>query len=316
MLGDQKIKLTLFILFSLLILSTAVQAEKKLIFSKIDAAGDDYGPGYYQYPQHEVFSSQNGIFDIVKLKIYEDDIFYEFNFEFTELVDVWNSRFGFSMPIIEIYIDNNEKGSTKLFEKGANVKLNPKFSWNRLIKINGWWISIYKPEDRDKQVIDFSVSGEDVPWVIKNPDVKVQDNWIKLKIKKDKIGNLKQANLFILVGGFDPFGYDNFRGVKDEINSWFFASVDDLNIANAPRVIDIINPPEYNQSKMLSDYQSGLAQIEPVYIGKDNEQKKYYYCSYVLIFITLSITIYLSKKFLKRKFGVKKDEENQKKGSD
>lgn len=311
MLGDQKFNLTLFIIFSLLIFSTAVQAEKNLIFSRIDPANDDYGPGYYHYPQHKIFNMKKGLFDITDFKIYEENYYYEIQLKFTDLVDVWNSRYGFSMPLIEIYIDNQEGGSTRLFEKGANVKLNPKFPWNRLVKINGWWISIYKPEDRNKQVVDFSVSGEDVPWVIKNPGIEVQDNWIKLKIEKEKIGSLKNANLFIMVGGFDPFGYGHFRGVKDEINSWFFASEGDLNIENAPRVIDIIIPPEYNQSEMLSNYQNGLAQIEPVYVGNDNELERYRYYCYLIIFIILTAIVYFSRKFFKRKTGVKKDEDEK-----
>lgn len=316
MIRGRKYILSISIIIFLTSVLSVVCAEDNLIFSRIDPAGDDYGPGIYQYPQHEVFQRGEGLFDIIHFKIYEENSYYEFQFQFTNLIDVWNSRYGFSMPLIEVYIDNEKGGSIALFEEGANVKLNPKFPWDKLLKINGWWISLYVPQDRNKKVVDFTVSGEDVPWVIKNPKIKVEDNWIKLKIEKDKIGPIKKSNLFVIVGGFDPFGYDHFRGIRDEVNSWFFAAEGIKNIDYAPRVIDLIVPPEYSQAEMLSKTQEGLAQIEPIFVGEDNGVSKRDYIIYIIIFFLLIILIYFLEKTLKRRFGVTEDVEEEQQKSD
>jgi len=312
----QKYVFTITLLIFLTAFNTAVQADGNLIFFVVDPAGDDHGPGYYLYPEHAVFQQGKGLFDVVEFKIYEESTYYEFQFEFINLVDVWNSRFGFSLPMIQIYIDNKKGGSIALFEKGAKVTLNPKYPWEKLLKINGWGVSLYVPQDRNKQVVDFTVSGEDVPWVIKDPQIKVEKNWIKLKLKKAKIGPLKGANLFILIGGFDPFGYDYFRGIRAELNSWFFAAEGDHDINYAPRVIDLIVPPKYSQEEMLADYNTGYAQIEPVHIGLDQgvEQKAFYI--YIVIFLILAILIYFSIKIIEKRLGVSKDAEKEEQTGD
>jgi carbohydrate-binding DOMON domain-containing protein len=312
----QKCILSITLLLFLTTFYTAAQAEKSLIYSTVDPGDDDHGPGYYLYPEHEVFQQKEGIFDLIEFKIYEEDAQYEFQFEFTNIIDVWNSRFGFSMPMIQIYIDNEKGGSIALFEEGAQVKLNPEYPWDKLLKINGWWISLYVPQDRNKKVVDFTVSGEDVPWMIKDPAVEVKKDWIKLKIDKDKVGPLQGANLFILVGGFDPFGYDHFRGVRNELNSWFFAAEGEHDINYAPRVIDLVVPPEYSQEEMLDSYQIGYAQIEPIHIGNDNSFEKKDYYVYIVMFIIFSVSIYFSIKIIKRRLGVNRDAQESEQAGD
>jgi len=308
---DHKYIVGISILIFLTSFNMAIQAEDDVLFSRIDPAGDDYGPGNYKYPQHQVFQKGEGLFDITGFKIIELEETYEFQFEFTKLVEVWNSRYGFSLPLIEIYIDNEKNGSTELFENGARVRLNSEYPWNKLLKINGWWISLYTPDDRGKNVVDFSVTGDDVPWVLKNPKISVEKNQIKLQIKKEKIGSLKNSYLFILVGGFDPFGYGHYRGVRDETNRWFFAAEGEENIENAPRVIDLIVPPEYNQVDILSDYEENYPQIEPVYTGEKNKFIANGYYIYLILLILLSAIIYVFEKIIIRRSGVKEDAEEE-----
>jgi len=308
---DHKYIVGISILIFITSFNMAIQAEDNVIFSRIDPAGDDYGPGNYKYPQHQVFQQAEGLFDILSFKIVELEETYEFQFEFTKLVDVWNSRYGFSLPLIELYIDNEKEGSTELFENGARVRLNPEYPWNKLLKINGWWISLYTPDDRGKNVVDFSVSGDDVPWVLKNPKINVEGNWIRLQIAKEKIGSLKNAYLYILVGGFDPFGYGHYRGVRDEVNRWFFATENEENIENAPRVIDLVVPPEYSQSDLLSNYEENYPQVEPVYTGNKNKFIENGYYIYLILLVLLSAIIYVFEKIIIKRSGVKEDAEEE-----
>lgn len=301
----------IFILIFLTSFNMVIQAEDDVLFSRIDPTGDDYGPGHYRYPQHPVFQNYDGLFDIIEFKVLELEKKYEFQFKFTKLVDVWNSRYGFSLPLIEIYIDNEKGGSTELLEKGANVRLNPEYPWNKLLTINGWWISLYSPDDREKDVVDFSVTGDDVPWVIKNPEISVEENRIKLKIEKDKIGSLKNAYLYILVGGFDPFGYGHYREVRGEVNTWFFSTEGKANSEYAPRVIDLIVPPENSQTELLSDYEEDYPQVEPVYTGDKKGFIKSGYYIYLILLLLLSLIVYVFEKIIIKRSGVKEDAEKE-----
>lgn len=302
------------ILVSILIFSTA-HAEDNLIFTRIDPAFDDYGPGNYIYPQHEIFNGE-GLFDITEVSLYDNEKFYEFNFQFTKLNDVWNSRFGFSLPLIQIYIDNEKGGSDQLFEPGAQVRLNPEHPWNKLLIVNGWWVSIYTPDDSNKRVVDFTVSGREVPWLIDDPNITVENNLIKLKIEKDKIGSLNNASLYILVGSFDPFGYDYFRGVRKEKNSWFFAAPDVDELTYAPRVIDLVVPPEMDQTEILSNYEDDYPQIEPIYIGQKKIFGEYGIYIYLIIFALLIILSYLAVKTIKKRSGVTDNADKKEQESD
>lgn len=308
---DRKYIVGISILIFLISFNMIIQAEEDVLFSRIDPAGDDYGPGNYKYPQHQVFQKAEGLFDILDMKILELEEAYEFQFKFMNLVDVWNSRYGFSLPLIEVYIDNEKGGSSELFEKGARVRLNPEHPWNKLLKINGWWISLYTPDDRGKNIVDFSVSGDDVPWVLKDPDITVEENWIKLQIEKEKIGSLKNAYLYILVGGFDPFGYGHYRGVRDEVNTWFFATEGEGKVEYAPRVIDLIVPPENSQVDLLSDHEENYPQIEPVYTGDKKGFIKNGYYIYIILLLLLSAIIFVFEKIIIKRSGVREDAEKE-----
>jgi len=301
--------LSLFIIIILFYFCTQVKAE--IILSIIDPAGDDCGPGNYTYPQADVFQKGKGFFDITAFNIIEETSKYEFQLKFNELIDVWNSTFGFSLPLIEIYIDNEKDGSSELFSKGANVKLNPAYCWNKLLKINGWWISLNVPDDRSSDFLDLIIAEDDLPWIIKNPEIEVKDNWIKLKVDKEKLGSLDDSYLYIMVGGFDPFGYNYYRGVKNGDDHWFFNLKGEKSAEYAPRVIDLIVPPEYNQYKMLSHYENDYPQIEPVYVKRIEQKNEQDYYTYFALFVLLFVLVNLILKIIKRRSGVKEDDKKE-----
>jgi carbohydrate-binding DOMON domain-containing protein len=203
-----------------------------------------------------------------------------------------------------------------LFEPGAQVRLNPENPWNKLLIVNGWWISLYTPDDSNKRVVDFTVTGQEVPWLINDPDINVNNNLIKLNIEKDKLGSFDNAYLYILVGSFDPFGYDYFRGIRKEKNSWFFAAPETEDLTYAPRVIDLIVPPEMDQTEILSNYNDDYPQIEPIYIGQKKMFGEYGIYIYLIIFALLLIISYIAVKTYKKRSGVTDNVEKNEQESD
>ncbi len=262
------------ILYSVLIFilticfSFSLQADGgNIIFSVDDPAGDDCGPCYYNYPTNKIFSPFSGLYDIRNFSLIDDNENYIYEFHFTEITDPWNSRFGFSMPLIELYIDNDSGGSTKLFEEGANIRLDPEHPWNKLIKISGWWVRVFTPADKGKNMIDLSAETEEFPQNVENARVETKDNVIRVELGKELTGDLTGAKIYILVGSFDPFGFDHFRGLKQKKSSWSFSTDKEIYIDNAPRVVDIILPPGKEQSKVLEDFtEKNFCQVYPVKI--------------------------------------------------
>ncbi len=255
----------LFMLILIIYLSLSVQAgDGNIIFSIEDPVEDDCGPCYYNYPTNKVFAPYKGLFDIKRFTVVDNNDNYLFQFHFTKITDPWDSKYGFSMPLIELYIDNAEDGCKDLFKNGANIKLAPGHPWNKLIKISGWWVRVFTPEDRNKDMINLSLNTEKLPWNIENCKVEVNDNTIILELKKELIGQLSDSFIYILVGSFDPFGLDHFRDIQSEKSSWSFSVERDINLEYAPRVIDIILPANRKQEKLLGNFQDDYCQIYPV----------------------------------------------------
>ncbi|MFW6389821.1 MAG: glucodextranase DOMON-like domain-containing protein [Halanaerobiales bacterium] len=262
-------KTTIFIVFLLFIFImsyTAEAGEDNLFFSINDAEGDDYGPGSYLYPENEVFND-NQLFDITKFEIEQSSINYKFIFTFKKLPDPWQSQFGFSLPLIQLYIDNRKGGATRVFDDGANVRFDSRHPWDLLLDISGWWIRLYRPEDKYKS--EDALEMKKNPYDLEEALVEVEDNKIYVTVSKDEIGNLIDAYIYIVVGSFDPFGPDNYRVIESEKSNWNFF---DPGIKTAaPRVIDIILPSSRKQTEVLSNYNDDYAVIYPVRIASASE---------------------------------------------
>jgi len=285
----------LFMLILIIYLSLSVQAgDGNVIFSIEDPVEDDCGPCYYNYPTNKVFAPYRDLFDIKRFTVVDSNDNYLFKFHFTKITDPWDSNYGFSMPLIELYIDNAEGGCKDLFKEGANIKLASGHPWNKLIKLSGWWVRVFTPEDRNKDMIDLSLNTEKLSWNIENCRVEVNDNIIELELKKELIGQLSNSFIYILVGSFDPFGLDHFRGIQREKSSWSFSVEQDTNIKYAPRVIDIILPSNKKQEEVLGDFQDDYCQIYPVKVtgmtGNINIIKKNVpYIAVMVIFLVIII---------------------------
>ncbi len=250
----------LIIIINLFSSLVAAGDDGGLFFSIDDPSGDDFGPGTYRYPTNKAFQGE-GLFDINRFSIKEEGDLYIFRFSFQNLTDPWKSKYGFSLPLIQLYIDNTEGGSVELFREGANVRLDAKAPWDRLLTISGWWVRLYHPEDRNKD--DDFWTAQQNPWDVEEASVQVEANTIRLALKKDLIGPLKGASLFLLVGGFDPFGPDYYRNISQEAPYWNFQDQSNNDLKYAPRVIDLILPGPRKQQTVLARYSEDYPLVYP-----------------------------------------------------
>jgi len=275
-----------FFLFIISVFSTdLVTAEPVIILEIEDPAGDDYGPGTYIYPGHEAFSEE-GLFDIRYFSILDLGEQYEFNFLFEKIIDPWHSKYGFSLPLIELYIGRKGMGSSELFREGANVSLDYQYLWSTMLKISGWWVRAYKPEDRMNREDDLW-DVENNPADLKDVLVDVKENNIRVVIDKEVIGELKGSHIYILIGCYDPFGADNFRDISKAPSPWYFYDTSDKNMKYAPRVLDIILPDGMDQKEVLGDFEDGYPVITPVKI--DSSSNSFTYLLFILLVLILLV---------------------------
>jgi carbohydrate-binding DOMON domain-containing protein len=247
------ISIVISILFLLFISVNAAEADYDVIFNHRDAEKDDFGPGTYQYPQNDIFQNKGNLFDIKVFTILESEDSYLFKFNFSNLTDPWNAKYGFSLPLIELYIDNEQGGSNIPFYKGANISFEEEFNWNKFLKISGWWVRLFNPDSKEKAVFNLNeISAED-PYQAKTAEVSKEDNTIDIKISKSELGSLDNSEFVLLIGSFDPFGYDHFRSFTEEKRSWQIYAETELDINKIPRVMDILVPEGRSQRKILTE---------------------------------------------------------------
>ncbi len=264
------------ILFFVFVFASLAVCSAEYIYVFEDARGDDYGPGSYQYPLHSDFAPYEGLFDITQFIIEEEKEHYIFTFSFVKLNNPWNKKNGFSHPLIEMYIDNQQGGSIESFRQAARVKFDKENPWNKLLKISGEFVRLYTPEDEELEEMvslqeDMTIYSRD----LKDVDIKVEESDIILKVKKDIIGSLAGQHVYLLVGSFDPFGDGYFRDIRSQPANWFFhdPGQSPAELDYSPRVIDIILPDGISQEDILSDFSQGsFASVYPLKIELVDEE--------------------------------------------
>ncbi len=248
----KRLAILIFIIIYLRIFFTAANAESsKVIFNHLDGIGDDYGPGSYSYPQNQIFQDQGHLFDIKSLTIFENKSEFIFRFSFSKLIDSWGAEFSFSLPLIELYIDNDLGGSNQLFQKGANIRFQSDFYWDKFLKISGWWVRVFNPESQKDNLLNINELTLAGPYSVENLNLDKENNTLYLSIPKTEIRSLKNSKILLMIGSFDPFGYDYFRSLSKDKASWQILSNNEIEIEKAPRVLDILVPGGESQKEIL-----------------------------------------------------------------
>ncbi|SIQ61823.1 glucodextranase DOMON-like domain-containing protein [Halanaerobium kushneri] len=273
---DKRKKLIILFIICLFIFTAAVNAENyNVIFNHLDAAGDDYGPGNYLYPQNHIFQNKGNLFDLQSMTIFESKSEYKIRFSFSNLTDPWGAKYGFSLPLLEIYIDNNSTGSNQLFHSGAGVSFDPDFNWNKFIKISGWWIRAFNPDSQKENLLNINELSLNEPGVNNNFSLNKKDNDIFLILPKSEIKSLDNSKIVVMVGSFDPFGYDHFRSLSKSKSYWQIYSENEISLTKAPRVLDILVPGGGSQKEILKgelpaipylEIDTDIAAVEPTII--------------------------------------------------
>jgi len=249
---NKSLKLIIILVICLFSLTSAVNADGyKVIFNHIDGVGDDYGPGDYYYPQNHIFQNRGHLFDLNSLTIFEGEANYKFRFSFSNLTDPWRAKFDFSLPLIELYLDTQSGGSNQLFNDGANISFKDDFYWDNFLKISGFWVKLFNPNSRKETILNINDLSLMVPSSNDNISVNRDGNFIFLEIPKAEINLAQNSKIIVLIGSFDPFGYDHFRSLSNSRSYWQIYSGNKSSNPQSTRVLDILVPGGESQKQIL-----------------------------------------------------------------
>lgn len=269
---NRSLKLVMLFIICLFFLISPVNAEGyKVIFNQLDGIGDDYGPGYYHYPQNHIFQNRGHLFDLKALTIFEGQDDYKFRFSFSNLTDPWGAKNGFSLPLIEVYIDNQSDGSNQLFHSGANISFEDDFYWNKFLKISGWWVKLFNPDSRKENILNINDLSLTEPNSADNILLNREGNFIFLQIPKNEINLSQNSKIIVMVGSFDPFGYDHFRSLSSNRSYWQIYSEKEISDSTNTRVLDILVPGGRSQKQILKGELPQLPYLEIDFENKEGE---------------------------------------------
>ncbi|NMB46978.1 MAG: hypothetical protein GX998_11295 [Firmicutes bacterium] len=211
----------------------------QVVLSMEDRAGDDYGAGNITYPLHNVF--EPGLFDLRRVHVWYDDHHLYFDISFARISNPWNAPEGFFHQLIDIYVDAEPGGYTQPVAPGPGVQFSADAGWEYRLRVQPWGGSQWLDARSDP--------GKAYPVeVLVLPDEKTIRAGVPLTATDPPH---KGWRYYVLVGGFDTFGPDHYRQVKETATQWSFGGG---SSADGPHVIDILDTGsgKRNQKAQLS----------------------------------------------------------------
>lgn len=212
----------------------------ELLASFDDPKGDDHGPGTYTYPTDPVFHQEPGIFDLLNYSIYDAGKNWLLVFEFTSLPNPWNAPYGFSHPLINIYLDTEPGGAVEAADGGdaMQIQLHPDHPWDWFMRIAGWAYGrlLATPDGQEFQVD------------VTSDPAKRQ---VIVSVSKDLVRGICGFH-YVMVASQDGFADDYIRPIAQEAGQWVGGGSPAPTVA--PKIYDYLAPPGYTQEEILSSY--------------------------------------------------------------
>ncbi len=252
---------------------TRAESAAEPVFAYDDPEGDDYGPGTYTYPTDNVFVP--GAYDLLRFEVYDQGDSIEFVFKFKELGDnPWNGPNGFSLQIIEVYVDTIEGEGATWASVGSNVEIANVDAWEFALRIAGWDYGneIWLPDETKVQKVltIFADDNEDTVHVIM-PKIIDLGNGTTINIGSSS----SDWEYVVIVGSQDGYGIDYWRPVAVEAEQWKCGGADPnaLVAGVAPRIMDMLVPPNMTQEELLKSYNTETGEKVKVYgVGESVSQ--------------------------------------------
>jgi hypothetical protein len=180
------------------------------LLSLSDPSGDAVGNGSLSPPTAVVFRSQDAL-DARALEVPKGRTF-GFDLTFAHLSNPWNLPNGFSLPLIEVYLETKEPGQRALLP-GSGMHLPASAHWNYAFKLTGDSFQVFQANPAGGGPSNISEQAA--------AKVKTQGNTV---VASTNLPLPRHFELYAMVGSYDPFSQTGWRPVARQPSPWAYAS--------------------------------------------------------------------------------------------
>jgi glucoamylase len=222
-----------------------------------DPAGDDNGPGTYQYPTDPQFNP--GAFDLTRFQVLSDGTTAYLRATIANLTPTFGQVDGAQLLDVYVHVPGAATTSTAAAFPTRNYTITSSGAWSQMLEVQGFASPVWK---------DASGNTVGTPQVLASQS----DGTITIALPEAQFGTPSSGWGFsVVLTGQDGFSPDQARGFAPTPQSFLFgvcapngtAPICKVDPNTVPKAVDVMTPPGVSQATEL-DPTLGAVTIAPV----------------------------------------------------
>jgi glucoamylase len=224
-----------------------------------DPAGDDNGPGTYQYPTSANFAP--GSFDLTRFQVLSDGTYAYLRVTLRTLVPTFGVIDGAQLLDLYVHVPGASATSTQAAFASRNYTIAPSGAWSQRVEVQGFASPVW---------VNAGGGTVGTPFVVANG----ADRTITVAVPEAAFGAPASGWGFtVVLTGQDGFSPDQARAFTATPGAFTFgvcapngsAPVCSVNPTTVPKAVDVITPADVSQATEL-DPTLGPVAIQPVVV--------------------------------------------------
>jgi glucoamylase len=229
------------------------------VLDMTDPAGDDNGPGTYQYPTSSDFAG--GSFDLTRYQVLSDGTYAYLRVTLSTLVPTFGVLDGAQLLDVYVHVPGATSTSTAAAFASRNYSIAPSGAWNQRIEVQGFASPVW---------VNASGGTVGTPLVLPNGG----DKTITVALPESAFGTPASGWGFsVVLTGQDGFSSDQARAFTSTPGSFSFgvcasggtAPVCSVDPNTVPKAVDVITPAGVSQATELNPSLGPVA-IQPAVV--------------------------------------------------
>ena len=222
-----------------------------------DPAGDDNGPGTYQYPASSNFHA--GAFDLTNFQVISDGTTAYLRATLANLDPTFGSDFGAQLLDIYVHTPGASQTSTQAAFTTRNYAIAPAGAWSQRVEAQGFAAPVW---------VDASGNGAGTAFMLTDD----ANRTVTIALPEAQFGTPGPGWAFsVVLTGQDGFSSDQARAFTQPAQDFTFgvcaagdtSPICSVNPATVPKAVDVLTPSGVSQATEL-DPTKGAVVIQPV----------------------------------------------------
>jgi glucoamylase len=222
-----------------------------------DPAGDDNGPGTYQYPTSGDF--QPGAFDLTRFQVLSDGTNAYLRTTIANLTPTFGQTDGAQLLDVYVHVPNAASTSTAAAFQSRNYSITTSGAWSQRLEVQGFAAPVW---------VDASGNTVGTPQVVASQS----DGTITIALPEAQFGTPgPNWGFSVVLTGQDGFSSDQARGFAQPAQAFLFGvcapngpqPICAVDPGTVPKAVDVMTPPGVSQDTEL-DPTLGAVTIAPV----------------------------------------------------